>query len=332
MPIGGTSKHGWLYSAGQLRVEVIMAAKMKAVLIREYGDNDVVKVEDVDRPEPGTGEMLVKVHTAGVNPIDYKIRNGAGQRLGMTLPIQMGGELVGVIEQLGAGVEGFEPGDAVFGMVHTGAFAEYAVAKAQNMVRKPSNLNFIQAAALPLAGSTAWQALFDEAGLSAGQRVLITNSSGGVGSLAVQFAKTKGAHVTAVASGRNQVFVHSLGADEFIDYTSQRFEQVARDMDVVLDTMGGETFQRAFQTLRKGGFMVTVVAFPEGEAERYRVRVTRSFTRPSARNLTAIKALVEAGKVTVHVDTVLPLAEIKQALALSESGRARGKIVLAIAD
>jgi NADPH:quinone reductase-like Zn-dependent oxidoreductase len=148
----------------------------------------------------------------------------------------------------------------------------------------------------------------------------------------VQFAKAKGAHVTAVASAHNEGFVRDLGADEFIDYTSQPFEQVARDMDIVFDTMGGETFQRAFQTLRKGGFMVTVVAFPEGEAERYGVGVTRSFTLPSARNLTAIKDLVEAGKVTPHVDTVLPFAEIKQALALSESGRARGKIVLAIAD
>jgi NADPH:quinone reductase-like Zn-dependent oxidoreductase len=310
-----------------------MRAKMKAVLIREYGDNDVVKIEDVDRPKPKAGEVLVRVHAAGVNPVDYKIRNGAGQRLGMTLPIPMGGELVGVIEQRGAGVEGFEPGDAVFGMVHTGAFAEYAVAKARDMVRKPSNLNFIQAAALPLAGSTAWQAIFDQAGLMAGQRLLITNSSGGVGSLAVQFAKAKGAHVTAVASARNEGFVRGLGADAFIDYTSQAFEQVARDMDVVFDTIGGETFQRAFQTLRKGGFMVTVVAFPEGdEAERYGVRVTRSFTLPSARNLITIKELVEAGKVTPHVETVLPFVEIKRALALSESGRARGKIVLNVTD
>jgi len=309
-----------------------MTTKMQAVLIREYGNNDVVKIESVDRPEPQTGEVLVKVHTAGVNPVDYKIRNGAGQRLGMTLPIHMGGELVGVIEQLGAGVDDFERGDAIFGMVHTGAFAEYAVAKASDMVRKPSNLNFVQAAALPLAGSTAWQAIFEKAGLTKGQRLLITNSSGGVGSLAVQFAKAKGAHVTAVASARNEEFVRRLGADEFIDYTSQPFEQVARDMDVVLDTMGGETFQRAFQTLRKGGFMVTVVAFPKDEAEHYGVGVTRSFTLPSARNLTEIKELVEAGKVTPHVDTVLPFTEIKQALALSESGRARGKIVLAIAD
>lgn len=301
---------------------------MKAVLIREYGTNDVVRIEDVDKPEPKAGEVLVKVQAAGVNPIDWKIRGGVGQRLGMTLPIHMGGELVGTIERLGTDVAGFVPGDAVFGMVHTGAFAEYAVAKAVHMVRTPSNLDFIQVAALPLAGSTAWQALFGEAGLVAGQRLLITGSSGGVGSLGVQFAKAKGARVTAVASGRNEEFVRSLGADEFIDYTRQTIEEAAHDMDVVFDTVGGETFQQAFQTLKKGGFMVTVVAFPDGEAERYGVRVKRSFTMPSAQNLTAIRELVEAGAVVPHINTVLPFAEVKQALMLSEGGRARGKIVL----
>ncbi len=304
----------------------------RAVLIREYGDNGVVLVEDVDRPKPAAGEVLVKVQAAGVNPIDYKIRNGAGQRMGMTLPIRLGSELVGTIERLGDGVDGFEPGETVFGMVHSGAFADYAVAKAADLVRTPPGLDPVQAAALPLAGSTAWQALFGEAKLAAGQRLLITNSSGSVGSLAVQFAKARGAHVTAVTSGRNAAFVRGLGADEVIDYTAQPFEHVARDMDVVFDTMGGETFDRAFQTLRRGGFMVTVVAFPQGEAERYGVGVTRSFTRPSAVNLTAIRDLVEAGKVTPHVGTVVPFGEVKRALELSESGRARGKIVLAVAN
>lgn len=250
----------------------------------------------------------------------------------MTLPIQLGGELVGEIEQLGANVSDFELGEAVFGMVPTGAFAEYAVAKAAHVVRTPSNLNAVQAAALPLAGSTAWQAIFDEAGLAAGQRLLITNSSGGVGSLAVQFAKARGAHVTAVASSRNEKFVRSLGADEFVDYTSQPFEEAVKDMDVVFDTAGGEMFQRAFQTLRTGGFMVTVVAFPEKEAERFGVRVTRSFTRPNAKTLKLIRDLVEKGSVTPHIETVFPFAQIKQALSLSEAGHARGKIVLAVGD
>lgn len=305
---------------------------MRAAVIREYGLNDVVEIVEVERPEPGEGELLVRVHAAGVNPVDWKIRSGTGQRMGMTLPIHLGGELVGTIEKVGAGVDSFQQGETIFGMVHTGAFAEYAVAEAQNVVRVPDNIDIIHAAALPLAGSTAWQALFDEAGLSAGQRLLITNSSGGVGSLAVQLAKAKGAHVTAVASGRNEEFVRALRADEFIDYTTLRFEDVARDIDVVLDTMGGEVFQRAFKTLKKDGFMVTVVAFPDDEAERYGVHVNRSFTVPSARNLASITQLVEAGKVVAHVDTVLPLDAIREAFALSEAGHVRGKIVLKLTD
>lgn len=303
---------------------------MKAVVIHEYGNNEVVQLLEVKRPEPKAGEVLVKVHAAGVNPIDWKIRSGAGERLGMTLPINMGSELVGTVEALGDGVHPFKVRDTIFGMVHTGGFAEYAVAKAADMTRTPSNLDFIQAAALPLAGTTAWQALFDVAGLVSGQRLLVTNSSGGVGSLAVQFAKARGAHVTAMASGRNEAFVRDLGADEFIDYTRQSFDQVTRGMDVVFDTVGGETFSRSIPTLRKGGFLVTVVAFPKDEAERFGIRVARSYTKPNGEGLKAISELVEAGKVRPHVDTVLPLAEIKRALETSEGGRVRGKIVLQV--
>ena len=217
-------------------------------------------------------------------------------------------------------------------MVETGAFAEYAIVKAADMVRTPSNLDALHAAALPLAGSTAWQAMFDVAGLSAGQRLLITNGSGGVGSLAVQFAKARGAHVTAVGSARNEVFVRSLGVDEFIDYRAGPFEEAVREMDVVFDTVGGDTFRRAFRTLRKGGFLVTVVAFPDDEAVRYGVKVARSFTTPNSANLAEIVRLVEAGQVTPHIEAVFPLGVVKEALALSEAGRARGKIVLSVAE
>ncbi|WJH38704.1 NADP-dependent oxidoreductase (plasmid) [Aliirhizobium terrae] len=275
---------------------------------------------------------LVKVHAAGVNPIDWKIRGGAGQRMGMTLPIHLGGEFVGTIETLGSGVTGFEVGEAIYGMVHTGAFAEYVIVKAENAARIPSNLDMEKAAALPLAGTTAWQALYDKAGLASGQRLFITNGSGSVGSLAVQFAKATGAHVTAMASGRNEELVRQLGADEFIDYKTQTFEQIAQNMDIVFDTVGGETFQRAFRTLKKNGMMVTIVAFPEDEAERFGVRVERSFTVPSAMALEAITQLVEAGKVVPQVDSVFPFADVKQALERSESGCARGKIILRMAE
>ena len=304
---------------------------MKAVLINEYGDNSVVHYTDIDCPQPQAGEVLVKVQAAGVNPVDWKIRSGAGQRMGLTLPIHLGGEITGTVEKLGDGVSGVSKGDAVYGIIKTGGFAEYAVAKAADMVRKPANLDFIHTAAIPLGALTAWQAMFDVAKLASGQRLLITSSSGGVGSLAVQLAKAKGAHVSAMASHRNQDYVRSLGADAFIDYTKQPFEQVARDMDVVFDTVGGDTFQRACHTLKKGGVLVTSVAFPKDEAMQYGIGVERVMCKPNAGQLASIRELVEAGKVKAHVATVMPLAQVKQAFELSEAGRTRGKIVLQVA-
>ncbi|WP_101341245.1 NADP-dependent oxidoreductase [Cereibacter azotoformans] len=280
---------------------------MLTVLINTYGANDVVEVAEVERPSARAGEVLIKVGAAGVNPIDWKIRDGAGERMGLTLPIHLGGEFVGAIEDIGPGVSGFERGEIVFGMVRTGAFSQYLAVNAADIVRKPRNLDITQAAALPLAGTTAWQAMFDEAGLCAGQRLLITGASGGVGSLAVQLAKAKGAHVTAMTSARNAEFVRALGADEVVDYAARPFEEIVHDIDVVLDTVGGDTFQRALTTLRKGGIMVTIVAFPEGEEAKARgVRVKRAFTVANAGSLRAITALVEAGEVTPHVEKTFP--------------------------
>ncbi|MUZ74281.1 zinc-binding dehydrogenase [Agrobacterium vitis] len=303
---------------------------MKAIVINQYGNNDVVKYVDIDRPDPHVGEVLVKIHAAGVNPVDWKIRSGLGQRLGMSLPIYLGGEIAGTIEKLGDGVSEFKVGDAVYGIIPSGGFAEYVVAKATDLARKPTKLDFIQAAAIPLGALTAWQAMFDLAKLSSGQRLLITNSSGGVGSLAVQLAKVTGAHVTAMGSAPNEDYVRSLGADDFIDYRSQAFECVAHDMDVVFDTVGGDTFERAFLTLKKGGFLVTAVAFPKDEANKYGVGVARVHCKPNAGQLVSIGELAETGKLKAHVAAVLPLAEIKEAFDLSEGGRTRGKILLQV--
>jgi NADPH:quinone reductase-like Zn-dependent oxidoreductase len=297
-------------------------------MINEYGSNDVVRFADVDRPEPRAGEVLVKVHAAGVNPVDWKIRDGAGQRMGMTLPIRLGSEIAGVVEEVGDGVVGLDVGDAVFGMVKSGGFAEYAVARAGDVVPKPAKLDFVNAAALPIAALTAWQSMFDVAHLAAGQNILITSASGGVGSLAVQLAKNQGAHVTGMASGRNEAFVRGLGADVFVDYQKQAFEEAVHDMDLVFDTVGGDTFQKAFRTLTPGGFLVTSVAFPKDEAERYGVGVQRVLCKPNAEQLLAVAALADAGKLRVHLATVLSLADVKQALDLSATGRTRGKIVL----
>lgn len=306
---------------------------MKAIVINEYGTNDVVNYTEVTRPEPQAGEVLVKIQTAGVNPVDWKIRSGAGERMGLKLPIRLGREIAGTIEKFGEDVTDFKVGDSIYGMVKTGGFAEYAVAKVSDIAPKPANLDYEHAAAIPLGGLTAWQAIFDLAHLSDGQRILITGASGGVGSLAVQFAKAKGAYVIGTASGRNEKFVRGLGADEFIDYTKQNFEEIVTDVDVVFDTVGGDTFERAFQTLKKGGFLVTSVAFPnEEKAREFDIKAARVFCKPDAEELKEISELVETGKVKARIAAVLPLAEVKKALELSESGHADGKIILMVED
>ena len=304
---------------------------MKAIIINEYGDNQVVQLVDAVRPEPRAGELLVRVHAAGVNPLDWKIRDGAGQRMGMRLPIGLGSEIAGTVEQLGQGVTGLKPGDAVFGIIRSGGFADYAIARAGDMALMPAGLDFIEAAAVPLGALTAWQALFGLAGLQPGQRLFITNGSGGVGSLALQIAKSIGAQVTAMASSANQAYVRGLGADEFISHDLELFENTVREMDVVFDTVGGDIFQRAFATLKKGGFMVTAVAFPQDEARQHGVGVARVLCQPDAAQLAAIRTLVEAGRLKAKVGAVLPLADIRQALALVQAGHTRGKVVLQIA-
>ncbi|MEH1890033.1 MAG: NADP-dependent oxidoreductase [Nostoc sp.] len=305
---------------------------MKAIVIKEYGNDDVLNYADIERPKPKADEVLVKVHVAGVNPVDWKIRNGLGERLGLKLPIMLGGEIAGTIEKIGDDVRGFKEGNAVYGIISSGGFAEYAVAKMGDIASKPQSLDFENATAVPLGALTAWQAIFDLAHLSSGQRILITGALGGVGSLAVQLAKVKGAYVIGTASGRNEEFVRDLGADEFVDYTKQNFEQVVKDVDVVFDAVGGDTFERAFQTLKKGGFLVTSVEFPsEEKAQEFSVKSARVHCKANAKQLAAISALVDEGRLKAHVATVLPLVEVKKAFQLSESGRTRGKIVLQIA-
>ena len=187
---------------------------MKAIEINSYGNMDVVNYVDVERPEPAADEILVKVHYAGVNPVDWKIRNGLGERLGLKLPIRLGSEITGIVETLGAAVKNLKVGDKVYGLISSGGFAEYALAKSTDIALKPEHIGFEQAAAIPLGALTAWQAMFDLANLTTGQRLLITGASGGVGSLAVQLAKAKGAHVIGMASGKNEYFVRNIGADE----------------------------------------------------------------------------------------------------------------------
>lgn len=309
-----------------------MTPHMKATVIDEYGSNDVVRVVDVPRPEPGAGEVRVRVVAAGVNPLDWKIREGAGQRLGMTLPIALGTEFAGIVEKLGPDVRTLAVGQAVFGIVRTGGFAEYAVAAASGVAAKPTRLDFVRAAAVPLGALTAWQAMFELGQLRSGQRILITGSSGGVGSLAVQLARSKGAHVTGVASGRNAQFVRDLGVNEFVDYERHALEDTVRDMDVVFDTVGGEVFAKSLATLKRGGRLVTAVAFPQKEGEALHVDVARVQCRADREQLAAIGGLVDSGQLEPHVCAVLPLAEVRRALTMSQGGRTRGKIILDVSN
>lgn len=308
---------------------VTAAATMKAVRIHALGGPDVLRFEDVPKPEPGPGELLVRVQAAGVNPVDWKIREG---RLGQVpLPSIMGSDFSGVIESVGADVKGFQTGETVFGGVsdESGSYAEYALAPPTRVAEKPASLDHLRAAALPIAALTAWQALFDKADLKRGQKILIHAAAGGVGSFAVQFAKWKGASVIGTASARNAGYVRDLGADEVIDYQATRFEEKARGMDVVLDTIGGDTQERSWKVLKRGGILVSLVQPPsEKAAADHGVRglILRASTRGD--QLARIADLVVQGVVKVHVDVALPLREARKAQELSREGHTRGKIVL----
>jgi NADPH:quinone reductase-like Zn-dependent oxidoreductase len=307
---------------------------MKAIVINAYGNEDVVNYVEVDRPEPKADEVLLKVHAAAVNPADWKIRDGMGERFGFKLPLILGGDIAGTVAAVGDGVENFQQGDAVYGMTLStlsGGYAEYAVAKADAIAPKPESLNFEEAAAIPIGALTAWQAMFDVANLSSGQKILITGASGGVGSMAVQLAKAKGAFVIGTASGKNEQFVRDLGADEFVDYTKQNFEEVVTDVDVVFDTVGNDTQERAFQTLKQGGFLVSSAGTPSAEkAQELGVTAAFVFCKSNAQQLAQINSLIAEGKLKIHIETLLPLAEAKKAHQLSQSGRTRGKIVLQV--
>jgi NADPH:quinone reductase-like Zn-dependent oxidoreductase len=308
---------------------------MKAVRMHGYGSIDSIVYEEVAKPAPAPDEVLVKVQAAGVNPVDWKIVEGFGEGwLGHAIPHTLGCDFAGVVEAVGSAVTQLKAGDAVFGytnMAREGTYAEYVIAKESEVTAKPASLDAVNAAALPVASLTSWQAIFDLAGLSEGQKILIHAASGGVGSMGVQLAKARGAYVYGTASSRNAAFVKSLGADEVIDYTSTKFEDVARDVDVVFDLIGGETQQRSLAVLKNGGVLVSAVQPPDEEACKAQgVRGLMVGAQPNASQLEEIAALVDAGKVKTFVEKVLPLKEAKEALTLSKQGRTRGKIVLTI--
>lgn len=307
-------------------------ATMKAVRIHKFGGTEALVYEDAPKPAPGPGEVLIRVGGAGINPMDWKVRAGyLKDYIKHTLPLIPGWDVSGVVESVGGGVKAFRGGDEVYAMTdptRNGAYAEYVVVAEGLLAAKPKSLDHARAAAVPLAGLTAYHALYESANLQAGQKVLILGAAGGVGAFAVQLAKLRGARVIGVASGRNQSVLKELGADEAVDYTAVRFEQVVKDADLVLDAVGGDNTERALAALKRGGtLLVTASQPPKEKAAALGVTAEYVNNRPDAKALTELAGLLDAGKLHVLVET-LPLTEARKAHEKSETGHVRGKLVL----
>jgi len=295
---------------------------MQAVLMRQTGGPDVLRFEEVESPVPADGEVLIRVRAVSVNPIDWKYRAGLAER---QLPTILGNDIAGTIAESRA--EGFAEGDDVFGFAASGGYAELATSAPGMLAKKPDAVSFERAAAIPVAGLTAWQALFDRAGLERGQTALVAGAAGGVGHLAVQLAKHAGARVIGTGSSRSRDFVLGLGADEYVDYTQQDVGETVSGVDVAFDTVGGDTTRTLVPTVREGGVIVTIAGPPPQEPG---VRGELLIMSPDAEQLARIAELVAAGDVRVELAEVLPLSEVQRAHELSESRHTRGKIVLTV--
>ncbi|MFF4602910.1 NADP-dependent oxidoreductase [Streptomyces sp. NPDC001339] len=310
------------------------APAMKVVTQHTFGGPDVLEVAEAARPEPGIGQILVAVHAAGINPTDWKHRK---QRIFLgEPPFTLGWDVSGTVEAVGFGVSLFQPGDEVFGMLPyphgAGSHAEYVTGPARAFVPKPAALSHVEAGALPLAALTAWQALVDNAHVEPGQRVLVHAAAGGVGHLAVQIAKARGAYVIGTASAAKHDFVRGLGTDEVIDYRTVDFAEAVRDVDVVLDALGGENCLRSLRVLRPGGILVSIL--PEnwddvpGRARELGVRATFMVVEHDQAGMAAIAELAESGQLRAHVSGTYTFAEAVKAHAEAETGRVTGKLVL----
>ena len=310
---------------------------MRAIGQDGFGGPEVLRVVEVDRPQPGISEVLVRVHATAVNPTDLWHRTTGGL-LGTT--VRLGWDVSGVVEEAGLGVTWLQPGDEVFGMPRlpeaAGTYADFVTSPARHLARKPARLSHVEAAGLGLAGLTAWQAVVDTADVRPGQRVLIHAAAGGVGHLAVQIAKSRGAHVIGTASAAKHDLLRDLGADEVIDYTAVKFEDVATDLDVVVDPIGGEYGPRSLRTLRPGGILVSLAspaeAYLADEARRQGRRAGFLLVQPDHAGLRSLADLVDKGQLRVVVDTVLPLEEVARAHELVATGRSAGKVVLTVSS
>ena len=308
-------------------------ATMKAIRIHEFGGPEKLLYEDAPIPTPRPGEALLRVHAAGVNPVDWKVREGYTEKIWKhTLPLILGWDVSGVVESVGEGVTDVKVGDEVYAdteITRDGAYAEYVIVRASLLAPKPKSASHLEAASLPIAALTAYQALFEAAGLTAGQTVLIHAAAGGVGSLGVQMAKNIGARVIGTASARNHAFLKELGADELVDYNTVKFEEVVKNVDVVFDTMGKEIQARSWACLKPGGYLVGITSdVDEADAARRGFRGSHVMARSNAKDLITIADMVDAGKLKPLVTEVYPLAETRKAHEHMETGHTRGKIVL----
>jgi NADPH:quinone reductase-like Zn-dependent oxidoreductase len=306
---------------------------MKAIRIHEYGGPEQLRYEDAPIPEAGSGQVLVRVHAASVNPVDYKLASGAMRAVRpLSLPWIPGGDFSGVVEAVDPGVAGVKPGEAVYGdSPNGGAYAQFVAAPAATIAPKPGKLSHVEAASVPLAAQTAWQALFDHGQLQSGQTVLIHAAAGGVGTFAVQLAHWKGAKVLATGSSDNAGYLRSLGADEVIDYHATPFEAVAKEVDLVLDLIGGETQTRSFSVLKAGGRLVSTVQPPSAaDAARHHVQAVRMVMQPSTEGLSQLGALLDAGTPRTVITKTYPLSQAREAWAGLLSGHTRGKMVLEV--
>ena len=308
---------------------------MKAIRIHEFGGPDVLRTDNIAVPAPADDEVLVKVYATSINPIDWKIRKGASQaKFPVTLPFTLGWDVSGVVEQKGDNVTGFEVGAEVYSRpspARNGAYAEYIVIKASEVARKPNTIDHVHAAAVPLAGLTAWQGLFEHGKLQKGERVLIHAASGGVGTFAVQLAKWKGAYVIGTTSEKNIDLVKQLGADEVIDYNNEQFDEKLKDIDLVFDMVGGDTQIRSIKVLKNGGRLVTTVK-PEDsqEAKDKNIQIQGYMALSKPADLAQIADLIDDGKIKPVIAKILTLDDAKQAQELSEDGHVAGKIVLKV--
>ncbi|MFF2447863.1 NADP-dependent oxidoreductase [Neobacillus sp. NPDC058068] len=305
---------------------------MEAVLYHQFGDPDVMKVAQLKRPEPQEGEVLVRIHASGVLPIDWKLRQG-WIPMPVRFPVIPGSAFAGIIEKVGANVTEFEVGQKVFGRSSNGTYATYTTVSTDTIALKPESIGFEEAAVISGGATTAWQVLINDGNVTAQDRVLIHGAAGGVGLFAVQFAKWKGAYVTATAGPANVDFVYSIGADTVIDYTSTQFEKVVHDMDFVFDTVGGETLERSWNVIKQGGTLISIAGQPSLErAQEENVKLIKPSRLFAKKDLEAIARLMDEGKVKGYVGQRFSLQEAVKAHELSQRGHGRGRIILSLVE